>query len=249
MNKMTNQPASTRPLEGKVALVTGASAGIGHATALALARRGASLVVTARRQDRLEDLCTQIRSMDGEAIFLAGDATEEASALAAVGLALKTFGHLDILIANAGAGNYKNLVDTSAAEYDDLMDVNMKSSFLFARHAAPAMIAQKAGIMLFISSIAGLQGDAGEAVYCATKFAQVGFAQALDAELRKHNINVGCICPGGTKTEFALGKGRTEDYVRGSHMLNPEDVAEVIVFACLQPPNTRIPQMTVHHMG
>jgi 3-oxoacyl-[acyl-carrier protein] reductase len=129
------------------------------------------------------------------------------------------------------------------------MDANMKSSFLFSRYAVPPMIAQKSGILLFISSIAGLQGYAGEAVYCATKFAQVGFAQALDAELRKHNINVGAICPGGTKTEFALGKGRTEDYIRNSHMMEPEAIAETILFACTQPPNVRIPQMTVRHMG
>ncbi len=237
------------PLEGKVALVTGASAGIGHATALALARRGASVLVTARRQDRLDDLCDQIRALGSRAAFFAGDATEDATAAQAVDLAIKTFGQLDILIANAGAGNYKNLVDTSAEEYDQLMDTNMKSSFLFARHAAPPMIEQQSGTMLFISSIAGLQGYAGEAVYCASKFAQVGFAQALDAELRKHRISVGAICPGGTKTEFALGKGRTEDYVRESHMMEPEDVAEAIVFACMQPQNTRIPQMTVRHMG
>jgi NADP-dependent 3-hydroxy acid dehydrogenase YdfG len=237
------------PLEGKVGIVTGASAGIGHATALALARRGASVVVTARRQDRLEDLCTQIRAIGPSAIYFAGDATQEKTASDTVALALATFGRLDILIANAGVGNYKNLVDTSAEEYDQLMDVNMKSSFLFARHAAPPMIAQRSGTMLFISSIAGLQGYAGEAVYCASKFAQVGFAQALDAELRKHSISVGAICPGGTKTEFALGKGRTEDYIRESHMMLPEDVAEAIVFACLQPPNTRIPQMIIRHMG
>jgi len=111
------------------------------------------------------------------------------------------------------------------------------------------MIEQKSGTILFISSVAGLQGVAGEAVYSASKFAQVGFAQSLDAELRKHGIKVGTICPGGVKTEFAVGHGRTEDYVRNSHMMEPEEVAEAIVFACLQPSNIRIPQMTVRHMG
>jgi NADP-dependent 3-hydroxy acid dehydrogenase YdfG len=237
------------PLSGKTAIVTGASAGIGHATALALAHQGAHLVVTARRAERLDALCTQIRALGGRAVFLAGDAAEDQTAKHTVQLALSTFGRLDILINNAGAGNYKNLVNTSVEEYDHLMDANMKSSFLFSRHATPLMIAQKSGIQVFISSIAGLQGYAGEAVYCATKFAQVGFAQALDAELRPHNINVSIICPGGTKTEFALGKGRTEDYIRNSHMMDPRDVAQTIVFACMQPPNTRISQMTVRHMG
>ncbi len=247
---MTTPASSATPsLSGKVAIVTGASAGIGHATALALARHGAHLVVTARRAERLDALSTQIQALGGRCVFHAGDAADEHTAIRTMRLALSTFGRVDILINNAGSGNYKNLVDTSTAEYDQLMDANMKSSFLFSRHAVPHMIAQKSGTLLFISSIAGLQGYAGEAVYCATKFAQVGFAQALDAELRKYNINVGVICPGGTKTEFALGRGRTEEYIRDSHMMDATNVAEAILFACLQPPNVRIPQMTVRHMG
>jgi NADP-dependent 3-hydroxy acid dehydrogenase YdfG len=246
---MTTSSAAPVSLAGKTALVTGASAGLGWATALAFARHGANLVVTARREERLCQLCTEIRSLGAKAVFHAGDAAEDATAQQAIALSISTFGHLDILINNAGAGNYKNLVDTSADEYDSLMDTNMRSSFLFTRHAAPHMIEQKSGTIVFISSVAGVQGVAGEAVYCASKFAQVGFAQALDAELRKHGIKVGAICPGGIKTEFALGHGRTEDYVRNSHMMQPQEVAEAIVFACLQPANVRIPQMIVRHMG
>jgi NADP-dependent 3-hydroxy acid dehydrogenase YdfG len=236
-------------LAGKTALVTGASAGIGWATAIALARQGANLVVTARREERLRQLCAEIEALGGRAVFYAGDAAEEATARQSVALAVATFGHLDIVINNAGAGNYKNLIDTSVEEYDSLMDANMKSGFLFSRYAAPLLIGQKSGTILFISSVAGLQGIAGEAVYCASKFAQVGFAQSLDAELRKHGIKVGTICPGGVKSEFGLGRGRTEEYIRNSHMMEPQEVAEAIVFACLQPPNVRIPQMTVRHMG
>jgi NADP-dependent 3-hydroxy acid dehydrogenase YdfG len=236
-------------LAGKTALVTGASAGIGWATAIALARQGANLVVTARREERLRQLCAEIEALGGRAVFYAGDAAEEATARQSVALAVATFGHLDIVINNAGAGNYKNLIDTSVEEYDSLMDANMKSGFLFSRYAAPLLIEQKSGTILFISSVAGLQGIAGEAVYCASKFAQVGFAQSLDAELRQHGIKVGTICPGGVKSEFGLGRGRTEEYIRNSHMMEPQEVAEAIVFACLQPPNVRIPQMTVRHMG
>jgi NADP-dependent 3-hydroxy acid dehydrogenase YdfG len=236
-------------LAGKSVLVTGASAGIGWATALALAAKGASIVVTARREQRLRELCDLIAAGGGRAVFLAGDAAEESTAEKCVALAVKQFGRLDILINNAGAGNYKNLVDTSAEEYDALMDANMKSSFLFSRHAAPVMIAQKDGEILFISSVAGLQGYAGEAVYCASKFAQIGFAQALDGELRKYGIKVGTICPGGVKTEFAVGKGRTEEGVKNSYMMEPHEVADAIVFACSQPRNARILQMTVRHMG
>ena len=236
-------------LAGKSVLVTGASAGIGWATALAMAAKGANVVVTARREQRLRELCDLIGAHDGKAVFHAGDAAAEPTAQACVALAVKQFGRLDILINNAGAGNYKNLVDTSAEEYDALMDSNMKSSFLFTRHAAPVMIEQKSGEILFISSVAGLQGYAGEAVYCASKFAQIGFAQALDGELRKYGIKVGTICPGGVKTEFAVGKGRTEEGVKNSYMMESHEVADTIVFACMQPRNARILQMTVRHMG
>jgi NADP-dependent 3-hydroxy acid dehydrogenase YdfG len=236
-------------LAGKTVLITGASAGIGWASALAFAEKGANVVVTARREERLREVCDKIRTSGGKAIYFAGDAAVEATAEKCIALAVSTFGKLDILINNAGAGNYKDLVDTSAEEYDALMNANMKSSFLFARHAAPLMIAQKSGEILFISSVAGLQGYAGEAVYCASKFAQIGFAQALNGELRKHGVKVGTICPGGVKTEFAVGKGRTEEGVKNSYMMEPHEVADAIVFACLQPRNARILQMTVRHMG
>ena len=236
-------------LAGKTVLITGASSGIGWATALAFAAKGANLVLTARREERLRELCEKIKQTGGTAVFIAGDASDEATAEDCVALAVSEFGRLDILINNAGAGNYKNLVETSVEEYEALMDSNMKSSFLFARAAAPGMIEQKSGEILFISSVAGLQGCAGESVYSACKWAQIVFAQSLDAELRKHNIKVGTICPGGVKTEFAVGRGRTEESVQNSHMMEPHEVADAIVFACSQPPNARILQMTVRHMG
>ena len=236
-------------LAGKTVLITGASSGIGWATALGFAAKGANVVATARREERLRELCDLIAARDGNAVYLAGDAAEPSTAERCVALAVKQFGRLDILICNAGAGNYKDLVNTSVEEYEALMDSNMKSSFLFARYAAPGMIAQRSGEMLFISSVAGLQGCAGESVYSASKWAQIGFAESLDAELRKHNIKVGTICPGGVKTEFAVGHGRTEEGVKDSYMMEPSEVADTIVFACSQPPNARILQMTVRHMG
>jgi 3-oxoacyl-[acyl-carrier protein] reductase len=236
-------------LAGKSVLITGASSGIGWATALAFAAKGANVVVTARREERLRELCDLIAARGGKAVYATGDGANPSTAQRCVELAVKQFGRLDILICNAGIGNYRDLVETSVEEYDALMDSNMKSSFLFARAAAPAMIAQKSGEILFISSVAGLQGCAGESVYSASKFAQIGFAQSLDAELRKLNIKVGTICPGGVKTEFAVGQGRTEEGVKDSYMMEPSEVADTIVFACSQPPNARILQMTVRHMG
>jgi len=236
-------------LEGKVALITGASAGIGQAAARALAREGAKLVLTARRQDRLEALAAEAMQLGGEAVFVTGDIREEQTSIAAVEAAKKAFGRIDILIANAGVGNYKNLVDTSVAEYDEMMDGNMKSTWLITRHAVPVMMAQKEGLVLLVSSMAGVYGFAGEATYCATKFAQVGFAQGLDKELRPYGIKVGTINPGGVKTEFALGKGRTELGVEQSDMLDADDVAQAILFACTRPKLSRIIQIQMRTMA
>ena len=238
----------TGKLAGKVALITGASAGIGRASALALAQEGASMILTARRQERLSELEAAVQKLGGKAVSVVGDATQEEIAQRCVDAAVKTFGTLDILINNVGIGNYKNLVDTSASEYDEMMDSNVRSTFLFTRHAAPIMIKQGSGSILMISSMAGKYGFAGEAVYCATKFAQVGFAQALDKELLPHGIKVGVICPGGVKTEFALGKGRTEQSVTQSGMLAPEDVASAVLLACTQSSRARIIEVQMRTM-
>jgi 3-oxoacyl-[acyl-carrier protein] reductase len=230
-------------------LVTGASAGIGRASAIALAREGADLVITARRQDRLAALAREAEAAGVRVATVAGDAREEATAIQAVEAAKSRFGRLDILINNTGVGIYKNIADTSAAEYDHLVDTNVRSTFLFTRHAVPVMIAQKRGTILMISSMAGKYGFAGEAVYCATKFAQIGLAQALDKELRPHNIKVGAICPGGVKTEFALGAGRTEEGVAASTMLEAEDVASAVVLACTQAQGSRIIEIQMRTMS
>jgi 3-oxoacyl-[acyl-carrier protein] reductase len=239
----------TNKLQGKVALITGASAGIGRACARALAGEGARLVLTARRQERLDALKKEAESLGTEAVSISGDAREEETAIRTVKAAADVFGRIDILINNTGAGNYKNLVDTSAEEYDELMDVNVRTTFLFTRHAVPIMLAQAAGTILMISSMAGVYGFGGESVYCMTKFAQVGFAQALDRELRPNGIKVGVICPGGVKTEFALGKGRTEQSVVESDMLDPEDVASAVLLACTQSAKSRIIEIQMRTMA
>lgn len=236
-------------LQDKVVLITGASAGIGQATARALAREGARLVLTARRADRLHDLAAEAQQLGSEVHCIAGDAREEQTALQAVARAMDAFGRIDVLINNTGIGNYKSLVDTSVDDYDDMMDTNMRSTFLFTRHVVPVMQQQRSGLVLLISSMAGVYGFPNQAVYVASKFAQVGFAQSLDKELRPHGIKVGTICPGGVKTEFAIGKGRTEEGVRQSEMLEADDVAQAVVFACKQRPGARIIQIQMRTMA
>ena len=236
-------------LQGKVALITGASAGIGQACARSLGAAGAHLVLTARRGERLDALRQEIERDGQRVIHVLGDAREERTAAETVKAATDAFGTVDILINNTGVGNYKNIVDTSADDYDEMMDTNVRSTFLFTRHVVPVMLEKKQGTILMISSMAGIYGFAGEAVYCATKFAQVGFAQALDKELRPNGIKVGLICPGGVKTEFALGKGRTEEKVAASDMLESEDVADAVLLACTQSPQSRIIQIQMRTMA
>ncbi len=230
-------------------MITGASSGIGRASALALAGEGANLVLTARRKTRLEELSTQVEKLGGNAVFVVGDAREEELAKKVVDTTVKTFGSLDIMLNNVGVGIYQNLVDSSVEDYDEMMDTNMRTTFLFSRYAVPVMIEQGSGILLMISSMAGAYGFGGQATYCATKFAQVGFAQSLDHELRPHGIKVGVICPGGVKTEFAFGKGRTEESVAQSGMLEAEDVASAVLLACTQSKNSRIIEVRMRTMN
>jgi NADP-dependent 3-hydroxy acid dehydrogenase YdfG len=236
-------------LTGKVAIVTGASAGIGRASALALAAEGARVVITARRQERLDELASEINAMGTQAYHIAGDANDEATAKRCVECALKEEGRIDILLNIAGMGNYKNLVETSLEEYDQLMNTNMRTTFIFTRQVVPQMLLQKQGTIIMISSMAGLYGFPNQAVYCATKFAQVGFAQSLDKELRPGGIKVGVICPGGVKTEFAIGAGRTEESVAKSDMLEATDVADAVLLACTQAPGSRIIEVQMRTMS
>ena len=228
----------------RIAIVTGASSGLGWTTVEALAASGAKVFAVGRRAERLEAL----RSATGCEVF-AGDASESATCEAVTDLALKKYGRVDILVNNAGLGNYKLLVDTTVGEYDELMRVNMRSSFLFSRAVAPGMIERRSGSIIFVASVAGVTGTANEAVYCATKFAQVGFAQALDQELFAHGIKVTSVIAGGMKTEFAIGRGREAEAVQSSPMMDPADVAEAVLFVCDQPDGVRIPTLTIRHMG
>ena len=235
-------------LSGQVALITGASAGIGAAIARRFLSEGADLVVVARRLERLERLAEEAQARGRACRFVIGDVRDEDTADRAIQAALAHFGKLDILVNNAGVGIYKSLEETSADDYDTLMDSNMRSTFLFTRYAVPVLTRQGSGVIINVSSMAGVMGFAGEAVYCATKFAQVGFTQALDRELRPRGIKVGVLCPGGVKTEFAIGAGRTEEGVAASEMLEATDVAEAALLMAAQGPGARILEIRMRPM-
>jgi 3-oxoacyl-[acyl-carrier protein] reductase len=236
-------------LERQVALITGASSGIGAAIARAFLGEGADLVVVARREERLAALADSARANGRRVVPIVGDTREEATAERAVRAATEQLGRLDILVNNVGIGIYKNLVETSASDYDAMMSTNMRSTFVFTRHAVPVMLARGSGSIINVSSMAGVMGFAGEAVYCATKFAQVGFTQALDRELRPRGIKVGALCPGGVKTEFAIGTGRTTEGVAASGMLEAEDVASAALLMATTSAGARVVELRMRPMA
>ena len=235
-------------LDGKVALITGASAGIGLAIARRFLAEGADVAVVARRGERLAAFADEARQAGRRCAVIVGDAREETTARQAVQATRDALGQIDLLVNNAGMGIYAPLVETSADDYDQMMDTNMRSTFLFARHTVPSMLERGAGTIINVSSMAGVMGFAGEAAYCASKFAQVGFTQALDRELRPRGIKVGVVCPGGVKTEFAIGSGRTEEGVASSGMLEAEEVAEAVLLMATQPVGARIVEIRMRPM-
>ncbi|HJR95513.1 MAG TPA: SDR family NAD(P)-dependent oxidoreductase [Gaiellaceae bacterium] len=218
-------------LEGKVAFVTGASRGIGAAVARALSAEGASVGLASRSGD---DLGLE------NALGLACDVRDLGQVESAVAQTVERFGRLDICVANAGVGSYHTLVETPVAHLEEMIDVNLKGTIYAARACIPHLIASGGGDLLTVASEAGRRGLPGEAVYCASKFGQVGLTRALDHELREHGVRCTNVCPGGVATDFALedGYGRTPDVLEG--MMSADDVAEVVLFCITRPRGHRI---------
>ena len=223
-------------LTGKVAVITGASAGMGTAAARALVAEGASVVLGARRRDRLDAL---VAELGDSAVSVEMDVRDPEGSRRLVDRALDRFGRLDILIANAGIGAYGGIMDLSDDQLSVMMDTNVAGTVWPIRAAVPHFLDAGKGDIVIVASVAGLRGAGDEAVYAATKFAQVGLAGGLDRELREKGIRISTICPGGTATEFAMGAGRTPDMPGLDEMLRAEDVAEAIVTVLRQPPTVR----------
>lgn len=237
-------------LVGQVALVTGASKGIGRASALALAREGASVVAVALRDavgqpNLLRELGKEMSALGAAYDYVAGDVREPETADQAVRLALEKFGRIDVLLNNAGVGLYADFTDCDLETYDEIMDTIMRSTFLFSAGVVPIMKEQGRGLILQVASMSGLRGFGREAIYCAAKHAQVGFTRALRQELQPFGIKVSAICPAGVRTQFALGRGRTPESYAASGFLEAEDVADAVLFAACQPPRARMGEISL----
>jgi NADP-dependent 3-hydroxy acid dehydrogenase YdfG len=218
-------------LEGKAALVTGASRGIGRAVAQMLAAAGVGLGLASRSGDDLGL---------GNAVACPCDVRNPADLEAIVGETIDRFGRLDILVVNAGVGAYGPFLELSPEHLEEMIDVNVKGTLYAVRAALPHLLESGEADLVTIASEAGRRGLPLEAVYCASKFAQVGFTRALDHELRERGVRCTNICPGGVATDFAMGRGRTAEMPELTGMMNAEDVAEVVLFALTRPRTHRI---------
>ncbi|MBA3332338.1 MAG: SDR family oxidoreductase [Actinobacteria bacterium] len=228
-------------LEGRVALVTGASRGIGAAVARSLSEHGARLGLASRSGDDLGL---------AEAVALPCDVREPAQLEALVAATVERFGGLDILVANAGVGAYGPFLELPLEQLDEMIDVNLKGTLYAVRAALPHLLASDAADLVTLASEAGRRGLPNEAVYCASKFGQVGFTRALDHELREQGIRCTSVCPGGVATEFALGegRGRTPDMPALAGMMSAEEVAEVVLFVLTRPRGHRLLEVALRPM-
>ena len=218
-------------LDGKVALVTGASGGIGAAVARKLHEAGASIGLLSRRGD---DLGLE------RGLGVGCDVRDRVAVAEATEAVVERFGRLDIVVANAGVGAYGDFLELDPEQLEAMIDINLKGTLYTAAATLPHLIDSGEGDFLSLASVAGLRALPGEAVYNASKFGQLGFTRALDHELREKGVRCTNICPGGVHTEFAMGTGRTENDPELEGMMSADEVAEVVLFTVTRPRGFRI---------
>ncbi len=226
-------------IKDKVAIVTGASKGIGRSIALALAERGVKIVLAARNSDALSSIEKEIGSKGWKAVTIPTDVTSEHSVKNLIFETLKQFGKIDILINNAGVGVFNKVVDTTYEDYERMMNVNLKGVFLCSRAVIPSMIKNNRGEIINIASLAGKNSFSGGAVYSATKWGLIGFARSLMLEVRENNIRVVTICPGSVNTHFA-DKERDEPFI-----IQPEDVSDTVLFTLTMPNRVNVSEIDI----
>jgi NADP-dependent 3-hydroxy acid dehydrogenase YdfG len=226
-------------LEGRVAFVTGASRGIGAVVSRALHDVGAAVGMASRSGDDLGLANT---------LGVRCDVADLAQVDAAVAATVERFGRLDIAVANAGVGAYGPFLELSPQHLDEMIDVNFKGTVYTMRAVLPHLLESDAADFVTLASEAGRRGLPYEAVYCGSKFGQVGFTRAMDHELRERGVRCTNVCPGGVATDFALdeGRGRTPDVLPG--MMTAEDVAEIVMFVVTRPRGHRILETAIRPM-
>jgi len=234
-------------LKGKVALVTGASKGIGRASALRLAEGGANIVIGATSTGLLETLKRDIKSLGAESLAERCDVTQLPDCEGLAKHTLERFGKIDILVNNAGVGFSGKIVDSDPKQADQMVMVNILGVYYMTRAVLPSMIKQQGGDIINIGSVAGLKYSPNFSMYSATKFAVRAFSEALRNEVQGHNIRVTLVHPGMTKTAFSdsFTKGGSPIPFDKGDILKPEDIANAIHFALTRPQGVSLNELTV----
>jgi 3-oxoacyl-[acyl-carrier protein] reductase len=226
-------------LNGHVAIITGGSKGIGRAIGRALALEGATVILVARSEGNLGRTVDELRKEGLAVEGIAADVSSPEQVQRLIDSTIRKHGRVDILVNNAGIGVFKPVGELSLEEFDSMWSVNMRGAFLPTSVVLPHMVKQKAGNIVFISSLAGKNSIKGGAGYCATKWAIRGFASSLMLEVREHNIRVCTVFPGSVDTTFSsMSK-------KGDYITQPEDVASAVVFAVTAPGRTMISEIDV----
>jgi NADP-dependent 3-hydroxy acid dehydrogenase YdfG len=240
-----------RPLSGRVALVTGASSGIGEATAVALAEAGAAVAVGARRRDRLDGLAARLTDAGAKVAALDLDVTDEASCRDAVARTGSELGGLDVLVNNAGVMLLGTIVGADTEDWRRMLDTNVLGLMYMTHAAIDGMVDQGSGDVVNISSTAGRTARAGVGVYNASKWAVNAFSESLRQEVTGRGVRVSLVEPGAVETELRLhitqpeAKADAERHIGGMRSLQPEDVARAIVYVVTQPPHVAVNEVLV----
>ncbi|MEZ5734739.1 MAG: SDR family NAD(P)-dependent oxidoreductase [Novosphingobium sp.] len=238
-------------LSGKVALVTGASSGIGEATAIELARAGATVAVSARRADRLEALVKRLEEVGGKGLALPGDMTVEAEAIKAVEDTVSQLGRIDILINSAGVMQAGGIEGVDLDEYRRVFDINLFATLYCCSAAVPHMLEQGGGDIVNVTSLAGRKGGPETSAYSASKHAANSMTDAMRQELGNRNIRVSILMPGATETEVGDSisnpqwRAAIQAHVSKDGAVQPSEIGETIVFMLSLPRHVNISEISV----
>ena len=227
-------------IAGRVAFVTGASRGIGAAIARSLHAAGASVGVASRSG---ADLGLE------RGVGIECDVRDAVSVRSAVAAVIERFGGIDITVVNAGVGAYGPFLDLPEEHIDEMIEVNVRGAINTVRATLPHLLQSNAADLVTVASEAGRRGLPLEAVYCASKFAQVGLTAALDHELREKGVRCTNVCPGGVATDFAMGRGRTPRMPQLAGMMRPDDVAEAVLYVVTRPRTHRVLEVAFRPMS
>ncbi len=233
-------------LAGKVVIVTGSSSGIGKAIALRFGKEGAKVVLAARRLQLCEEIVRRIKQNDGEACAIQTDITDEQQVSALIQQTVSQYGRLDILINNAGIFGGGSIASTDIRAFDEIMTTNLRGTFLCCRVGFQQMKQQKGGLIINMSSVAGVQAWKGTGIYSASKHGMMALTKSLADEGRTFNIKVSAICPAGVADELV---DASPEEIFSQEKIDPYDIAETALYLARLGPQAIVHQIVVDRVG